>query len=474
MQSIYVLLISTLLNNIPLNTTNKDLDLVESLPNYDYNGTLYSGYLKVSPKKQFHYMLNIHDEDPENKPLVLWLNGGPGCSSLDGWINENGPMILNKNGTFKRNEYAWNKAANMLYIESPVEVGFSYFVNQSYSDFYFNDDIVAKDNFLALLNFFIKFPEYKGKEFYISGESYAGIYIPMLAYEIINYNKEVPDDNKINLKGIMIGNGVVNNTLSNEGYSLYDYYFTHHFASYETRLEFNEYCYHNFSNKECNKVKSKMKKLTQNINRYNYLEECELPTMLDGEINYYSNYYLKNSWAFPDLKEKQVLIKNKNKLFSEENNEKLTAEIPCFYDKHIINYFNRNDVKKALHVKMDIKWDLCSFWVGYDYYKQKKGSIWVIPKLIKNNLRILIFNGDTDMVVPFNQNLEWIESLKLDIEEPWRKWRAYGDKNNISGYVTKYKGLTFCTIKGAGHEVPRWKPKESLYMLTQFLNNEKL
>ena len=73
MQSIYALLISTLLNNISLNETNKDL--VESLPNYDYNGTLYSGYLKVGPKKQFHYMFNVNEQDPGNKPLVLWLNG---------------------------------------------------------------------------------------------------------------------------------------------------------------------------------------------------------------------------------------------------------------------------------------------------------------------------------------------------------------------------------------------------------------
>ena len=192
--------------------------------------------------------------------------------------------------------------------------------------------------------------------------------------------------------------------------------------------------------------------------------------MLDGEID----YYLKNSWAFPDLKEKQMLMKNTKKLLLEKSNEQLRADIACFYDKHIINYFNRDDVKKSLHVDMDIKWDLCSFFVGYSYYKQIKGSIWVFPTLIKNNLRILIFNGDADMVVPFNQNIEWIESLKLDMEEPWRKWRAFGDKNNISGYVTKYKGLTFCTIKGAGHEVPRWKPKEAFYMLTKFLNNEKL
>ena len=122
-------LISTLLNN--LQPENREEDLVESLPEYSYTGKLYSGYLKAGPAKYFHYMLNVADEDPEEKPLVLWLNGGPGCSSLDGWSVENGPMFLNTNGTFRMNEYSWNKAANMLYIESPGGVGYS-FINSSW------------------------------------------------------------------------------------------------------------------------------------------------------------------------------------------------------------------------------------------------------------------------------------------------------------------------------------------------------
>ena len=184
MNSTYFLLLSILLNNLP--SENHENDLVKSLPNYSYTGTLYSGYLKAGPTKFFHYMFNIADDKPEEKPLVIWLNGGPGCSSLDGWAMENGPMFLNKNGTYTINEYSWNKAANMLYIESPGEVGYSYITSGHEDDIKVDDDIVAKDNFNALLSFCVKFPEYKNRDLYISGESYAGIYIPMLAYEIIN------------------------------------------------------------------------------------------------------------------------------------------------------------------------------------------------------------------------------------------------------------------------------------------------
>ena len=84
----------------------------------------------------------------------------------------------------------------------------------------------------------------------------------------------------------------------------------------------------------------------------------------------------------------------------------------------------------------------------------------------------MIYNRDTDVVVPFNGNQNWIESLNLEVLEPWRKWRAFEDNSNVAGYVTKYKGLTFCTVKGAGHEVPKYKPKESFYMFSKFIKNE--
>jgi serine carboxypeptidase-like clade 2 len=139
-------------------------------------------------------MFNIAP-DSANKPLVLWLNGGPGCSSLDGWANEHGPMMLDEEGHFHLNNYTWVNAANMIYLESPGGVGFSYINSTAQEDLYMDDNTTAKDNLQALLSFFEKFPEMKENDFYISGESYGGIYVPILAYEVIEYNKEVEDAN---------------------------------------------------------------------------------------------------------------------------------------------------------------------------------------------------------------------------------------------------------------------------------------
>ena len=111
-------------------------------------------------------------------------------------------MFETNTSILKLNEYSWNKKANLLYIESPGGVGFSRGERTVY-----DDGNTAEDNLQAMLAFFKKFPELRKNDFYITGESYSGIYVPYLAYEIIKYNK-LPSsrETKINLKGTMVGN----------------------------------------------------------------------------------------------------------------------------------------------------------------------------------------------------------------------------------------------------------------------------
>ena len=168
--------------------TAVEADKVTNLPDYSYNGTLYSGYLIINEIKKLHYMFNFAIENWEKKPLILWLNGGPGCSSLDGWVNEHGPMLLGEDGKFKLNNYTWIKEANIIYLESPGNVGFSLINSTNKTDLYLDDNITAEDNLIAVLDFFKKYPEFNKSDFYIAGESYAGIYVPILAYKIIEYN----------------------------------------------------------------------------------------------------------------------------------------------------------------------------------------------------------------------------------------------------------------------------------------------
>lgn len=120
---------------------------------------------------------------------------------------ENGPCVFDDfNDTIFDNPYPWNERTNVLFIEGPAGVGYSY--AQTTADKQFNDQIAADDFLKAMNSFYIKFPEFVGRDLYISGESYAGIYVPYLAFRIHqqNQNARVLNQTQINLKGILVGN----------------------------------------------------------------------------------------------------------------------------------------------------------------------------------------------------------------------------------------------------------------------------
>ena len=146
--------------------------------------------------------------DPENDPVVLWLNGGPGCSSLTGLFLELGPASIDKNLKIVRNPYSWNSNASVIFLDQPVNTGFSY-SGGSVS----NSIAAGKDVYALLTLFFKQFPQYARQDFHIAGESYAGHYIPVFTAEILSHKKT-----NINLKSILIGNGLT------DGLTQYEYY----------------------------------------------------------------------------------------------------------------------------------------------------------------------------------------------------------------------------------------------------------
>lgn len=133
-------------------------------------------------------------DKPSTDPVVIWMNGGPGCSSLIGLFSENGPFVFDDGETvIKPNPYSWNARANTLYIEQPACVGFSKASTANdgkNDDFKYNDMSSSKDLFAALQQFYKLYPELKANDLWITGESYAGVYGPYLAYQIHSYNQK--------------------------------------------------------------------------------------------------------------------------------------------------------------------------------------------------------------------------------------------------------------------------------------------
>jgi len=165
-------------------------ELVSQLPDIDpFEFDVYSGYVSVpDTQKQYHYVLVESENDPSNDPLIIWYNGGPGCSSMLAFMQENGPYQI-KDGDTKltKSDYSWNRQANVLYMEHPAGVGFSYCPDQN--ECQFDDNNQALDNLEAVLAWYEKYPKFKENDLYLAGESYGGIYVPYLLNQIHIHNQ---------------------------------------------------------------------------------------------------------------------------------------------------------------------------------------------------------------------------------------------------------------------------------------------
>lgn len=169
----------------------------------------YSGYLDDDEEdKHLFYWFFESRNDPKNDPVILWLNGGPGCSSLTGLFMELGPSSINAKVETVYNPASWNANASVIFLDQPVNVGYSY------SGGAVSNTIAAGKDVYALMTLFFKqFPEYATQAFHIAGESYAGHYIPVFASEILSHKKR-----NINLQSIMIGNGLTDGLTQYETY----------------------------------------------------------------------------------------------------------------------------------------------------------------------------------------------------------------------------------------------------------------
>ncbi|CAM0951704.1 unnamed protein product [Alopecurus aequalis] len=198
----------------------READKIAALPGQPprVNFDKYSGYVTVSEqhgRALFYYFVESPYE-AASKPLVLWLNGGPGCSSLGaGAFQELGPFRVNPDGkTLSRNRHAWNNVANVIFLESPAGVGFSY-SNTTSENSQSGDARTAVDAYIFLLNWLERFPEYKGRDLFIAGESYSGHYVPQLAYVVMALHKL--GASSLNLKGIFVGNPYLDDYKNEKG-----------------------------------------------------------------------------------------------------------------------------------------------------------------------------------------------------------------------------------------------------------------
>ncbi|KAL1768238.1 putative serine carboxypeptidase CPVL isoform X1, partial [Sigmodon hispidus] len=163
----------------------------------------YAGYITVNKtfNSNLFFWFFPARVQPEDAPVVLWLQGGPGGSSMFGLFVEHGPYVITKNMTVYDRDFPWTTTLSMLYIDNPVGTGFSF--TENIRGYAISEDDIAQDLYSALIQFFKLFPQYAKNDFYVTGESYAGKYVPAIAHYIHSINPV--RDFKIHLEGIAIG-----------------------------------------------------------------------------------------------------------------------------------------------------------------------------------------------------------------------------------------------------------------------------
>ncbi|XP_057516620.1 serine carboxypeptidase-like 45 [Amaranthus tricolor] len=430
------------------------VDKITNLPGQpQVNFQQYAGYVTVDHKKHkslFYYFVEA-ESDPASKPLVLWLNGGPGCSSLGvGAFSENGPFRP-KGNILVKNQYSWNREANMLFLETPVGVGYSYSIDTTGYDSV-SDAITARDNLVFLRRWLNKFPQYKQRDLYITGESYAGHYIPQLAKLMVQFNKK---EKVFNLKGIALGNPVLE--FANDFNSRAEYFWSHGLISDSTYKLFTSACnysryvseyYRGYVSPVCSRV---MRQVTRETSKFVDKYDVTLDVCISSVLS-------------------------QSKIISPQEQSGESIDV-CIEDE-TVNYLNRQDVQKALHARLVNvrKWEVCSNILDYQLLDVEIPTINIVSSLVKSGIPVLVYSGDQDSVIPLTGSRTLVHQLAgklgLNATVPYRVWFA-GEQ--VGGWTEVYGNiLSFATVRGASHEVPYSQPERSLVLFKAFLEGQPL
>ncbi|KAG2278002.1 hypothetical protein Bca52824_060557 [Brassica carinata] len=400
----------------------------------------YAVYVDVDSetgRSLFYYFVEA-DSQRETKPLTLWLNGGPGCSSVGGGaFTELGPFYPTGDGHGLRiNSMSWNKASNLLFVDSPAGVGWSYFNNYC-------------DMLVFLLRWFNKFPALKARHLFLTGESYAGHYIPQLADAIHSYNRQ-SSGFKINVKGIAIGNPLLK--LDTDTSASYDFLWYHGIISDERRHAIIRQCdFTSLPNisKECIEALTEVSLANMYVNVYDVL--------LDA--------------CFPSIIEQELRLKKMATQMS------MGVDVCMKHERQL--YFNLPAVQHALHANrtsLPYQWSMCSTLVNYSGIDGNINMLPILKRIIQNKTYVWISSGDQDSVVTLLGSRTLVRELAHDLNFsttlPYGPWFH---KNQVGGWVTEYgKILTFATVRGAAQMVPYAQPSRALHIFSSFVRGRRL
>lgn len=399
----------------------------------------YSGYLTVNEvyNSNLFFWYFPAEEDREHAPVILWLQGGPGASSLIGLFTEVGPLRFVSGKKLMKRKYAWSKTHNMIFIDSPVGTGFSFTDNNK--GYARNDVDVACNLYEALSQLYMLFEWCDSSNFWITGESYAGKYVPALAYHIHKAQHKLTEDKatKIPLTGIAIGNGL---------------------SDPVNQLQYGDYFY-------------QLGLIDDNgLRQFHLTEAVAVECINNGDMESAFNLFdlmmlgnTRNGSLFKKLTGFDWLYN-----FMQANNDDFISKLD--------NFLRASDTRQAIHVgnksyhNMDMH-NKVKRLLKQDFMRS------VVPWIeeLLEHYTVCMYSGQFDLIIPYASTRNYLKQLKFSRSEefsgaPRKLWHVDG---KLAGYVKQAGNLLEIFIRNAGHMAPADQPKWLYKMIYHLTHNYK-
>ncbi|RDL39293.1 uncharacterized protein BP5553_03633 [Venustampulla echinocandica] len=453
----------------------------------DPNVKSYSGYADVAENEHiFFWFFEARNQDPTEAPLTVWINGGPGSTSMIGLFEENGPCRVDSNGNPYSNPYSWSNASNMLYIDQPTQVGFSYSIITdgyvatssdgtkskisipdgicpdyagntcgSYSvanlSLTANTTANAAPNFWKTLQGFMgAFPQYSRNGFHFSTESYGGHYGPIFNEYIEEQNaKKIPGAHHISLETVLIGNGWYDPLIQYQAYynftvwpgNTYDY--SPYNKSVQAQLYNNLYgkgncidqvqdCYDRGINEICSAADSFCANFVESI---------------------YDDYLGRDEYDMREF---------------------VPDPFPYSYYQ---DYLNTPKVQSAIGAFQNISGSSSAVYNAFTATgddSRESGTIEALRKLVAQGVNVVLFAGDADY------NCNWLgnEVVAGKVQAPGFENAGYinitTSDSIVHGQVKQAGHFSFSRIYESGHEVPFYQPLAALELFQRAIGGKDI
>lgn len=415
----------------------------------------YSGFARVNEtakNKLFFWYVPATEKPTNNEstPLLIWLQGGPGGSSLFGMFTEMGPFKVESDGsTLTPRDTSWNKKHGMIFIDNPVGAGYSY--TETETGYCTNTKVEVSSQLYELMQqFYAVFPEQLQNELIITGESYAGHYVPGLAYKIHQENANIEEERKLTgdrsirgdrviipLTSLAIGDGWVDPYVQLGAYP--DMLFNIGVSNLKEKEKFTEYV----------TLSQKAIAAGDMYDAFTIWDQ-----MINGDIYPYPNYY------------HNVTGSNDYDNFMDTNEP---AEIGFYYP-----FVTATGTRKAIHTGDAVynNGEKCEMNLVNDFMVSFKDELSVLLESYK----VLIYSGQLDVIIGAALTETMLPTIPWSGQEQFERtdkkvWRVNSADPEVAGYVQQFSRLTYAVVRGAGHLVPFDQPSRALDMIEKWVGN---